>query len=99
MTSVGVGNPFGHPSPATLGRLVQAGARSYRTDRDGDIAVVDRGGVLTSEASDGGGTVAAQDAAGNLERIPGTTLTARAADLSRLPLNWCVPARVRDPPK
>ena len=99
MTSVGVGNPFGHPSPATIGRLVDAGARSYRTDRDGDIAVVDRHGLLSSEASHGGGTVASTTRAEGLELIPGTTLTARAADLSRLPANWCGTARARAPPK
>jgi competence protein ComEC len=101
MTSVGAGNPFGHPSPATIRRLVDAGARSYRTDRDGDVALVDRAGVLSSEASSGPGTVARPSRATGLELIPGTTLTARAADLSRLPVNWCgetQQARARDPP-
>jgi competence protein ComEC len=100
MTSVGAGNPFGHPSPATIGQLVRDGARSYRTDRDGDVALIDRGGVLTSEARRGSGLVAPRPAAAGLEQIPGTTLTARAADLSRLPQNWCGsdrPARARDP--
>lgn len=57
LTSVGAGNRYGHPSPATLGRLMAAGARSYRTDRDGDTALVLRGGALRSVARDGRGTV------------------------------------------
>jgi beta-lactamase superfamily II metal-dependent hydrolase len=40
VTSVGADNPYGHPSPQTLARLADAGLRSYRTDVDGDIAVV-----------------------------------------------------------
>lgn len=59
VTSVGAGNPFGHPSPATIDQVVRAGARSYRTDQDGDIAIIDRGGVLSSEARRGRGLVAA----------------------------------------
>jgi competence protein ComEC len=35
--SVGARNPFRHPSAETLGRLERAGARIYRTDRDGAI--------------------------------------------------------------
>ena len=46
LTSVGEGNPYGHPSSRTLGRLVAAGAQSYRTDRDGDVALVHRDGRL-----------------------------------------------------
>ena len=37
---------YGHPSDNTLGRLAAGGARSFRTDRDGDIALVHRGAVL-----------------------------------------------------
>ena len=35
--SVGARNPFRHPTPEALGRLEAAGARIYRTDRDGAI--------------------------------------------------------------
>ena len=39
LISVGARNPFGHPNPATLGRLADAGAGIYRTDTDGAIEV------------------------------------------------------------
>jgi competence protein ComEC len=42
LTSVGVGNTYGHPSGVTLNRVTAAGARSFRTDLDGDIALVHR---------------------------------------------------------
>jgi competence protein ComEC len=37
--SVGAGNPFGHPTAATLATLAAHGVRTLRTDRDGDIAI------------------------------------------------------------
>jgi len=40
LTSVGVDNEYGHPAPATMALLARLGLRSYRTDRDGDIAVI-----------------------------------------------------------
>ncbi|WP_345431591.1 ComEC/Rec2 family competence protein [Actinoallomurus vinaceus] len=40
VTSVGVDNDYGHPAPATMALLARLGLRSYRTDRDGDIAVI-----------------------------------------------------------
>ncbi len=46
LTSVGADNTYGHPSAKTLDRLVSHGARSYRTDLDGDIALVHRDGRL-----------------------------------------------------
>lgn len=102
ITSVGAGNPFGHPSPRTLAQLVAEGARSYRTDHDGDVALIDRRGALSSAASRGPGTVASSPRAERLETIPGTTLTATAASLSRLPANWCGTGDkpvVRGPPR
>jgi competence protein ComEC len=44
--SVGAHNDYGHPSPATLALLRQLGAHTYRTDLDGDIAIVERAGQL-----------------------------------------------------
>lgn len=40
VASVGAGNPYGHPSPLTLGRLSRDGALVLRTDHDGDVAIV-----------------------------------------------------------
>jgi competence protein ComEC len=37
LISVGAYNDYGHPAPSTLGRLREAGARVYRTDRDGEL--------------------------------------------------------------
>jgi competence protein ComEC len=46
VVSVGVRNPFRHPSPETLDRLAAAGARIYRTDRDGAVVLETDGQVL-----------------------------------------------------
>jgi competence protein ComEC len=40
MVSVGAGNPFGHPSQLILDALKREGATVFRTDEDGDVAVV-----------------------------------------------------------
>ena len=37
--SVGTGNTYGHPSPATLATLAAAGVPVRRTDLEGDIAL------------------------------------------------------------
>jgi competence protein ComEC len=39
VASAGAGNPYGHPTRATLDRLAAAGARVLRTDRDGTVVV------------------------------------------------------------
>jgi competence protein ComEC len=39
LISCGRGNPFGHPAPEVVERLDSAGARIYRTDRDGEITL------------------------------------------------------------
>jgi competence protein ComEC len=49
--SVGADNDYGHPSPAALAMLRQLGARIYRTDLDGDIAIVERAGQLATVTS------------------------------------------------
>jgi competence protein ComEC len=46
--SVGEGNPYGHPTAATLAALAAAGARTLRTDRDGTIVIDVRGSRGTS---------------------------------------------------
>jgi competence protein ComEC len=37
--SVGAGNPFGHPTPATLATLGSHGVHTLRTDRDGTVVL------------------------------------------------------------
>jgi competence protein ComEC len=39
VASAGSGNPYGHPTRATLDRLAASGARVLRTDRDGTVVV------------------------------------------------------------
>jgi len=56
LTSVGAGNTYGHPSSGTLGLLTGAGARSFRTDLDGDVALTVREGVLGVTGRRGSGT-------------------------------------------
>jgi competence protein ComEC len=44
LVSVGADNSYGHPADRLLGWLADDGMRTYRTDRDGDLAVVGRAG-------------------------------------------------------
>ncbi|MFJ2025096.1 ComEC/Rec2 family competence protein [Streptomyces sp. NPDC087897] len=46
LISCGADNPYGHPSPRTVGALGAAGARVLRTDTDGAIAVTGTGKEL-----------------------------------------------------
>jgi competence protein ComEC len=43
VVSAGRRNRFGHPSPVTLSSLAAAGARTFRTDRDGAVVVTTDG--------------------------------------------------------
>jgi competence protein ComEC len=40
IASVGADNDYGHPAPSTMSELAHLGDHVYRTDRDGDIAVI-----------------------------------------------------------
>jgi competence protein ComEC len=51
--SGGADHDFGHPSPTTLALLRQLGAQIYRTDLDGDIAIVVRAGQPATVTSKG----------------------------------------------
>lgn len=62
LASVGAGNRYGHPSPATLGRLAAGGARTYRTDADGTVAVLVRDGALLAVGRTRHGPVASAKA-------------------------------------
>ncbi|GAA2801271.1 ComEC/Rec2 family competence protein [Streptomyces showdoensis] len=50
LVSAGRDNPYGHPSPLTLGALRAGGARVLSTDRDGAIAVTGAGPALVAHA-------------------------------------------------
>jgi len=52
LISCGEGNRFGHPDRATVGRYLRAGARVYRTDREGAIRVTltPRGALVSTRA-------------------------------------------------
>lgn len=39
LVSVGAGNTYGHPAPATIAELVSLGSEVLRTDRDGALAI------------------------------------------------------------
>jgi len=54
--SVGARNSFGHPTPEVLGRLEAAGARIYRTDRDGAV-ILETDGITLSITRWASGTV------------------------------------------
>ena len=44
--SAGVDNDYGHPTAKALALLQSQGTRWWRTDTEGDIAIVQRGGRL-----------------------------------------------------
>jgi len=54
LVSVGVGNPYGHPSLGTLRQLHDDGTATWRTDQDGSVAVERRGGAIEVLAAGGG---------------------------------------------
>src|SRR3990170_1007822 len=53
IVSAGAGNPYGHPTAQALDRLRAAGARTYRTDRDGSVTSETDGHDLRVHASGG----------------------------------------------
>jgi competence protein ComEC len=46
LVSVGADNDYGHPAEAALRPLEEAGAEVFRTDQDGDLAVVADGDAV-----------------------------------------------------
>jgi competence protein ComEC len=53
VASAGAGNPYGHPSPATLSRVEARGARVFRTDRDGSVTVSFEPGAISVRSTGG----------------------------------------------
>lgn len=88
--SVGAGNDFGHPSPDTLRRLADEGAKVYRTDQDGAVTAVSDGMEVTlfTEREPGAAQQFAGDvregsvAMGQREPRPAEPAQAQTADAS-----------------
>jgi competence protein ComEC len=51
--SVGAGNTYGHPAPATIARLGDRKARVFRTDLDGSVVVTLDGQAVSAHAEGG----------------------------------------------
>ncbi|HXV93662.1 MAG TPA: MBL fold metallo-hydrolase, partial [Pseudonocardia sp.] len=51
LVSVGADNDYGHPAPYHLDLLRRLGSAVYRTDRHGDVAVVERAGGAVAVAT------------------------------------------------
>ena len=54
VVSAGWGNPYGHPSPQTVARLVDSRAKVFRTDLDGSVDISTNGADLVANAGGGG---------------------------------------------
>jgi competence protein ComEC len=72
--SAGKGNPYGHPTAHALRLMGSGGARVYRTDIDGDVA------VATEPGPDGGVVVSAQHGDGSPGEGPSARGTPEPGD-------------------
>lgn len=96
VVSVGEGNTYGHPSPATLDLLAAGGATVVRTDLDGTTAVV--------RADDGGDPLGTGDPldAGDppaLGIVRRGRRSGRVTTACQAGPRWTPPARPRSPPR
>jgi competence protein ComEC len=78
--SVGAGNSYGHPSPQVIEQWQRAGARVYRTDRDGAVII---------EARRDGSYIVLNEYAGPARVAPIPAPAARQSDSSREPSPAC----------
>ena len=76
--SAGQRNPFGHPAPVVLDRYAAAGARMFRTDRDGAIVMDTDGHNVRVWTWSGRGELISPTAAGGLHDPQGTPKTTKA---------------------
>ncbi len=93
IASAGADNPYGHPARSTLQRLSDAGARVYRTDRDGTVTVAfEPGGptVRTEPRRAGDGPASRLPVAARHAPTPATS--ASRAFLCAVPLAFVPPA-------
>jgi competence protein ComEC len=87
IVSVGTGNPYGHPAPATLARIALRGAALFRTDLNGTVEATfgDRG--LEIRGDRGGGASAERTTAPSTGgTTPNGGLTRYACAIARLTL-------------
>ena len=68
VVSAGWGNPYGHPSPATVARIVESGARLFRTDLDGSVEISTNGTDLVANARRRKATAGSIDAKSTIGR-------------------------------
>ena len=78
--SVGAGNSYGHPAPQIIERWQNAGARVYRTDRDGTVII---------EAQRDGSYIVLNEYSGPGSAAPLPTPVARQGDSSGEPPRAC----------
>jgi len=78
--SVGAGNTYGHPSPQVIEQWQGAGARVYRTDRDGAVIV---------EAKRDGSYIVLNEYSGPASAAPIPAPAARPSDSSSQPARTC----------
>jgi competence protein ComEC len=76
VASAGIGNRYGHPAPATLDRLANAGARVFRTDRDGSVTVSFDDGGMSVDAAPRPTAARASAASARLTAVPTSFLCA-----------------------
>jgi competence protein ComEC len=79
IASAGAGNPYGHPTKATLDRVAARGAQVLRTDRNGSVEVTLDGGTeldVRPERRDAG-AVSLQPASPPTAARPATTILAQ----------------------
>jgi len=78
--SVGAGNTYGHPSAQVIAQWQSAGARVYRTDRDGAVII---------EAKRDGSYIVLNEYSGRARVEPIPAPTARRSDSSSQPARTC----------
>lgn len=104
VASAGAGNPYGHPTRATMDRLAAAGARVLRTDRDGTVIATFQSDGM-SVRTEGSRTVATPTT--RVAARSSTTVAANAANVATniaarfrcaIPVTALVPEREPSPP-
>ena len=94
VASAGLGNPYGHPAPATIQRLHGSAGQTFRTDLDGTVEVrLDDGGVHV-RASGARRPAAGVPATARSGVLPGATV---AASSQRVLFACAIPAPVDRP--